>query len=176
MTLSVSLDTSFLITYADDTREHHAVAVQYVQACMTSNIPMFVSAIAIAEYEVKQQFADIQQGRFLPVNYNAMHAIKSAELYRKYKNIVRDAVRNPANEVIPHERNVIINDFNIVGQAEEEGITYILTDDSKTMEKMVNCLHINQHCNIRSIALYRGYDNASLYEHEFNLFSTHLRE
>jgi predicted nucleic acid-binding protein len=42
--IQVSLDTSFLISFADPDRPNHAVAVDYFRHCLAQQIPMWIAA------------------------------------------------------------------------------------------------------------------------------------
>jgi hypothetical protein len=42
--IQVSLDTSFLISFADPDRPNHAVAVDYFRHCLAQQIPMWTAA------------------------------------------------------------------------------------------------------------------------------------
>lgn len=57
--IQVSLDTSFLISFADPERKHHAVAVDYFRHCLAQSIPMWLSTVAAGEFEVGQPVSDL---------------------------------------------------------------------------------------------------------------------
>jgi hypothetical protein len=57
--IQVSLDTSFLISFADPERANHAVAVEYFRHCLASRIPMWLSVVAAGEFEVGQPVSDL---------------------------------------------------------------------------------------------------------------------
>lgn len=56
--IQVSLDTSFLISFADRTRKHHSIAKDYFNHCVEKQIPMWISVIAAGEFEVRQPVLD----------------------------------------------------------------------------------------------------------------------
>lgn len=80
--LQVSLDTSFLITFADPGRAHHAVALEYFRHCLTQRIPMWLSTVAAGEFEVGQPVSDLPLQNFRIQPYNLPHAIRAAALLR----------------------------------------------------------------------------------------------
>src|SRR5579872_6380657 len=84
--LQVSLDTSFLITFADPGRAHHAAAVDYFRHCLTQRIPMWLSAVAAGEFEVRQPVSDLPLQNFRIQPYNLPHAIRAAALFRAIKD------------------------------------------------------------------------------------------
>jgi predicted nucleic acid-binding protein len=55
----VFLDTSFLITLADPSRERHTVAKSFFQHFLATKMPMAISAIVVAEFCVKQKLATL---------------------------------------------------------------------------------------------------------------------
>ena len=58
------VDTSFLITLADKTRPNHLVAKQYFQECLLRRIPLYLSAIVVSEFQVKQAINDLPLRNF----------------------------------------------------------------------------------------------------------------
>src|SRR5438128_1658287 len=118
-----SLDTSFLISFADPNRPHHKAAVEYFRYCVAERIPMWVSAVAAGEFAVKQSFNDLPLRNFRIQPYNLAHAIRAAELFNQAQSISRAA---------DDRRPVIINDLKIIAQAAEEKIPFILTEDENT--------------------------------------------
>ena len=55
MAAGVLLDTSFLITLADKNRAHHEAARRYWQYFLENQIPIFLSAIVVSEFCIKQE-------------------------------------------------------------------------------------------------------------------------
>ena len=72
--IQVSLDTSFLITFADPERPNHAVAVEYFRHCLAQRIPMWISTVVAVEFEVKQPISDLPLQNFRILPYNLAHA------------------------------------------------------------------------------------------------------
>lgn len=100
----VSLDTSFLISFADPDREHHAVALEYFRYCSAERIPMWISTIAAGEFEVGQPISDVPLQNFRIQPYNLPHAIRAAALYRAQRQ----------EELGEDRRPIIINDLKIL--------------------------------------------------------------
>jgi predicted nucleic acid-binding protein len=140
--LQVSLDTSFLISFADPSRAHHAVALEYFRHCLTASIPMWMSVIAAGEFAIKQPVTDLPLQNFRVQPYNLPHAVKGAELYNR--------LQQHAGGRGGDARTVIINDLKIIAQAEEEQIPVILTEDENTLSRIVARLRraavIHVHC------------------------------
>ena len=147
--LQVSLDTSFLITFADPGRAHHATAVDYFRHCLTQRIPMWLSTVAAGEFEVGQSVSDLPLQNFRIQPYNLPHAIRAAALLR--------AIRVESAPSIEDRRPVIINDLKILAQAEEENIHVILTEDHNTLVRMAERLIKGGHIKVRVILLAEGF-------------------
>lgn len=55
MATGVLIETSFLITLADNSRKHHDAARKYWRPFLENQIPIFLSAIVVAEFCLKQE-------------------------------------------------------------------------------------------------------------------------
>jgi predicted nucleic acid-binding protein len=148
--IQVSLDTSFLISFADPTRTHHAVAVDYFRHCVAQHIPMWVSTVAAGEFEVGQPVSDLPLQHFRIQPYNLPHAIKAAAFFR----VQREGSSIPAVE---DRRPIIINDLKIVAQVAEEGISVILTEDANTLSRIAERLRVGGHTDVRVLLLAEGF-------------------
>jgi predicted nucleic acid-binding protein len=147
--IQVSLDTSFLITFADPGRVNHPVAVDYFRHCLGQHIPMWVSAVAAGEFEVGQPVSDLPLQNFRIQPYNLPHAIRSASFFRALR-----AENAPSGE---DRRPVIINDLKILAQAEEEGIPVVLTEDRNTLSRMAERLRQYGQAKLRVLLLTEGF-------------------
>jgi hypothetical protein len=101
--VQVSLDTSFLISFADPSRPHHAIAVDYFRHCLAQRIPMWISVVAAGEFEVKQPVSDLPLQNFRIQPYNLPHAIRAAALFRSLR---AESTHSSADDT----RRIIIND------------------------------------------------------------------
>jgi predicted nucleic acid-binding protein len=144
--IQVSLDTSFLISFADPSRPHHAIAVDYFRHCLAQRIPMWISVIAAGEFEVKQPVSDLQLQYFRIQPYNLPHAIRAAALLRSLQGGNSQPVENDA-------RRIVINDLKIIAQAEEEKIPVILTEDANTLSKIVARLRQANAASVHALLL-----------------------
>jgi len=148
--IQVSLDTSFLISFADPSRPRHAIAVDYFRHCHAQRIPMWISVIAAGEFEVKQPVSDLQLQYFRIQPYNLPHAIRAAALLRS----LQAGTAQPAEH---DTRKIIINDLKIIAQAEEEKIPVILTEDANTLSKIVARLRQANATSVRVLLLKDGF-------------------
>jgi hypothetical protein len=147
--LQVSLDTSFLITFADPGRPHHAVALEYFRHCLTQRIPMWLSVVAGGEFEVGQPVSDLPLQSFRIQPYNLPHAIRAAALLR--------AVREDSASFIEDRRPTIINDLKILAQAEDDAIPVILTEDRNTLSRLTDRLRGRGLVKARALLLVEGF-------------------
>ena len=147
--LQVSLDTSFLITFADPGRAHHAVALEYFRHCLTQRIPMWLSTVAAGEFEVGQPVSDLPLQNFRIQPYNLPHAIRAAALLR--------AVREDSASPVEDRRPIIINDLKILAQAEDDGIPVILTEDRNTLSRLTDRLRERGQVSVRVLLLSEGF-------------------
>lgn len=150
----VSLDTSFLISFADPDRANHAVAVEYFRHCLAERIPMWISVVAAGEFEVGQPISDLPLQNFRMQPYNLPHAIRAASLFRA----LRDASASQPED----RRPIIINDLKIIAQAEEEQIPVILTEDANTLSRLAARLRQQGTAAVHVLLLTEGFTPARL--------------
>ena len=147
--IQVSLDTSFLISFADPDRVNHSVAVEYFRYCSAQQIPMWVSVVAAGEFEVKQPISDLPLQNFRIQPYNLPHAVRAAALLRTLKDQPQASQED--------RRPIIINDLKILAQAEEENIPVILAEDANTMSRIATRLHQQGNFSVRVLLLSEGF-------------------
>ena len=162
--IQVSLDTSFLISFADPSRPHHAIAVDYFRHCLAQRIPMWISVVAAGEFEVKQPVGDLSLQNFRIQPYNLAHAIRAAALLRSLQADSSQPVENNA-------RKIIINDLKIIAQAEEEKIPVILTEDANTLSKIVTRLRQGNTTSAHVLLLKVGFTPGKLENPDQNEFT-----
>lgn len=78
---SVLVDTSFLITLADSSRRHHAVGWRYFDECARQGVIMYLSAIVIAEFSVRQSIEDLGLRHFIALSFTSAHALEAGRIY-----------------------------------------------------------------------------------------------
>jgi hypothetical protein len=148
--IQVSLDTSFLISFADPSRPHHGIAVDYFRHCLAQRIPMWISVVAAGEFEVGQPVSDLPLQNFRIQPYNLAHAIRAAALFR--------SLRSNNSQAAPDDpRKVVINDLKIIAQADEEKISVILAEDASTLSKIVTRLRQANAASVRVLLLKDGF-------------------
>jgi predicted nucleic acid-binding protein len=79
---AILLDTSYLISLADPTRAHHQAAVSYLREALKRGVPLYLSAVAASEFQVKQAVTDLPlrtQFRSAPFQHRPCHDRRVAD-------------------------------------------------------------------------------------------------
>lgn len=147
--IQVSLDTSFLISFADAARPNHCFAVEYFRHCVAKQIPMWISVVAAGEFEVGQPVSDLPLQNFRIQPYNLPHAIRAAALLRTLRSNSAPSPQEP--------RTIIINDLKLIAQAEEDQIPVILTEDANTLSRLAARLRQCNAVAVRTLLLSEGF-------------------
>src|SRR5665213_752086 len=153
--LQVSLDTSFLISFADPSRPHHAPAVDYFRHCLAQRIPMWISVVAAGEFEVKQPVSDLPLQNFRIQPYNLPHAIRAAALFRSLR-------AESSHSSADNARRIITTVLKIIAQAAEETIPVILAEDASTLSKIVARLRQANAVSVHVLLLKDGFTPGKL--------------
>jgi predicted nucleic acid-binding protein len=144
----ILLDTSFLITFANPARPQHAVARSYFRECLKRQIPIYLSTIAISEFQVKQSISDLPLRNLIVLPFNVDHARSCGHLIRQ---ISRDA---------GDDRVRVKDDFKLIAQCACEGISHILSEDKSTLLKYIDKANEADQFKIKSILLINGFDTS----------------
>lgn len=145
----VLLDTSFLISFADPTRKHHAVAVQFFKFFGNEGIPMFLSTIAAAEFHQEQPVTDLPLDAMVVLPFNLIDAMNAADLdftlYKRTLGVARDALKD---------------DFKLLGQVKAHDIAFVITEDEKSLYQFCRELREKHVLAARAIKLEDGFDKS----------------
>lgn len=142
------VDTSYLISLADPGRAHHHVAVSYLREALRRGVPLYLSAIAASEFQVKQAVTDLPLRNFEVLPFNIDHAMQAGLLMRVLKRDVGD------------DRGAVKDDVKLIAQAICESLTHVLTEDAQTLVKYVKRLNEAGQCDVKTILLADGFDTA----------------
>ena len=145
---SVLLDTSFLITWSDPTRANHAAAMAYYRECVRRQVPMYLSAIVISEFQVKQAINDLPLRNFVVLPFNVDHAMRCGL-------IIRSMTRDPEDD-----RVRVKDDFKLVAQCDCESICHLFTEDASTLAKYLNRARDTGLAATKVVLLKDGFDAA----------------
>ena len=146
MSPSVLLDTSFLISFADGRRKHHAVAMEYYRYLLETSIPIYLSSLVAAEFAVRQPVTDLPLRTFRVLPFNLTYAIQAAELDFKELRKPEDA------------RAVVKEDIKLLAQAAVENISHVLTEDARTLYRYCEQLRTTGKISTKAIKLVEGFD------------------
>lgn len=144
--MGILLDTSALISLVDKNRPNHSTAAQYYRLALEQRVPMFLSAIVVSEFSIKQPLADLPLKQFHTLPFNVPHAVRSAELWNRIKRDDKDS------------RSVVRDDIKLLAQADKENIPIILTEDENTLHKYCARLRQQGVIQIRTVLLVDGFD------------------
>jgi len=145
---AILLDTSYLISLADPARAHHLTAVSYLREALKRGVPLYLSAVAASEFQVKQAVTDLPLRNFEVLPFNIDHAMTAGLLMR---NLQRDA---------SDDRSAVKDDVKLIAQAICESLTHILTEDAQTLVKYLKRLNKDGASSVRPILLADGFDSA----------------
>lgn len=121
----VLLDTSFLISFSDPNRPNHAAGNYYYAEFKKRQVVMYLSTIAVAEFQVKQAASDLPLHAFEVLPFNFDHAVVCGTLSAQ---VNRDA---------GDDRGRFKDDLKLIAQCVSAGITHIATEDKNTLTKYV---------------------------------------
>ena len=152
---SVLLDTSFLITLASASRPHHGAALQYYRECVARHIPMYISTIVMAEFQVNQPVTDLPLRNLVALPFNADHAMRCGQLIDQAGR-ERDA---------GDDRVRVKDDFKLIAQCHLEGITHVFSEDANTLVKYLQrCGSPSASARLECVLMRNGFD-LSWFEH-----------
>ena len=114
------VDTRYLISLADPGRAHHQVAASYLREALRRGVPLYLSAIAASEFQVKQAVTDLPLRNFEVLPFNIDHAMQAGLLMRVLKRDVGD------------DRGAVKDDVKLIAQAICESLTHVLTEDAQS--------------------------------------------
>lgn len=144
----VLLDTSFLISFSDPARPHHAAALSYFRECVRRQIPMYLSAIVISEFQVKQAINDLPLRNFVVLPFNVDHAMKCGLM-------IRNMARDPEDD-----RVRVKDDFKLLAQCDCEGISHLISEDASTLAKYLDRARDAGLTTTKAVLLRSGFDTA----------------
>ncbi len=148
MSQGALLDTGFLITLFDETRECHESAKVYYKYFLDNQITMYVPTVVISEFSIKKSFMDMPVRNFTILPFNISDALRCATLdssyYRKKLNAgQRDAVKD---------------DFKILAQAHVQDVDFLVTEDERSMKLYCDALKADGLVAFKAISLRDGFD------------------
>jgi len=148
MAAGVLLDTSFLITLADKSREHYESARLYWRYFLENDIPIFLSTIVVSEFCIKQEIPPDLLRCCVVLPFNWDHAQRAAKLDWKrlrLEGVMRDALKD---------------DIKIIAQAEVVEADFAITDDSASFYRYGKTFKDAGDVRFKAIKLEDGFDRS----------------
>ena len=142
------VDTSFLISLADPARPHHDAAALYFREALRRGAPLYLSAIAASEFQVKQAVTDLPLRNLIVLPFNFDHAMTAGLLMRQLDRDAHD------------RRDVVKDDIKLIAQAVCESVSHVLTEDKQTLAKYVRRFNEAGQSAIKVVLLADGFDAA----------------
>lgn len=143
MPSGVLIDTSFLITLADNTRANHAAAVQYWKHFKDSGMPIYLSVIVVSEFEVRQEIPEGIRQACVPLVFNWSDAALTAKFDRHREK---------------EEGTAVKDDIKLIAQAVGHDVAFVITDDHQTFAKYSNRLREAGRVKFNTLVLRDGFD------------------
>ena len=148
MAAGVLLDTSFLITLAGKNRAHHEAARRYWQYFLENQIPIFLSAIVVSEFCIKQEIPPDMLRCCVVLPFNWDDAQRAAKL--DWKRL------RPAGV----ERDALKDDIKIIAQAAGVDAEFVITDDAESFFRYCKTFKEAGEVQFKAIKLEDGFDRA----------------
>jgi hypothetical protein len=147
MTISVLVDTSFLISLVDARRPHHATARSYYTYCLGNDVRLYLSALVAAEFSVKQPIGDLGLHNYVPLPFNLPDGV-----------VAGDFIADMTVTTAPDTRVAVRIDLMLLAQAKRAGVRVILSEDKSTLAKFCSRLREKGMLDCYVVLLSDGFD------------------
>ena len=126
----ISVDTSFLISLCDNTRDNHLIAKKYFKYFIDNKFRLLLSTIVVSEFHQKQDIGQVLKlANFILIPYNFEDAKMTAVVARLLGHGERSNGRAESKD-----------DFKIIAQSMNQRANFIITEDLKTLAKSLERL------------------------------------
>ncbi len=147
----ILLDTSFLIRLTNENDPLHPVALAYFEVAGKEKIPLHLSAIVVAEFEIKQILRAEIRDALIPAPFDYVEGKRAALFQREM------CEREPGDS-----RAMLRIDTLLMAQAHTRRLGAILTNDSRTLDKYLASLRAKNLTNVHTIVLSDGFELSRL--------------
>lgn len=148
MAAGVLLDTSYLITLADQNRAHHDAARRCWKYFLENQIRVFLSTVVASEFLIKQEIPPQILRCCIVLPFNWDDAQRAAKL--DWKRIRPSGV----------ERDALKDDIKIIAQAAQADVEFVITDDSESFYKYCQTFKKAGEVQFKPIKLADGFDSS----------------
>ena len=156
----VLVDTSYLINLYDSTKPKHRAAKKYFRYFLDKSIQMYLSTIVIAEFHQGQSIADlIRTGNYIVLPFNVGDATKSADAAHGLGG--QNRIARAGETTAKHK-----DDIKIIGQAESQGMDFLITDDRATLSRYAKVLKTLGAFQPKIIELSEEFDSTYFGDHQ----------
>lgn len=115
---------------------------------MRRQIPLYLSAIVISEFQVKQAINDLPLRNFSVLPFNVDHTMRCGILIRQLQ-------RDPIDD-----RVRVKDDFKLIAQCDCEGISHLFSEDQSTLVKYLERAQAPGQPATRAVLLRDGFDTS----------------
>ena len=149
----VFLDTSFLVSLCDSSRDTHETAKRHFQFWIETGTQMIVSAIVYAEYLARADIPPVILSTVTVAPFDAKAADLAGRIMRR-----RLEASLPTPEGTP--RDALKDDFKIIAHACECGAGIIATDDARTFPRFASfaAKNFSEAAGLRLVLLRDGFN------------------
>ncbi len=148
MSNSVLLDTSFLIALRNDKSDLNSLAKEYFDYFMQEKYNIWLSAIVLAEFNIKDKLEITPVYPFLkPLPFLNDHAILAAKKQRhRHESSSKESGKQG-------ERDSVKDDFKIIAQVEHSGISFLASSDTKMNTQIIKSIYPT-HCPFKFLDIH----------------------
>ena len=109
---------------------------------------MYLSAVVVSEFQVKQSINDLPLRNFVVLPFNIDHAMRCGL-------IIRSMTRDPEDD-----RVKVKDDFKLVAQCDCEAISHLISEDASTLAKYLRRANESGLAATKVVLLKDGFDAA----------------
>jgi predicted nucleic acid-binding protein len=129
---SVMLDTSFCIRLMDKSDPLHQNALDYYKYFLTEKITMHISTIAVAEYAVGDDPANLPLNNLQIETFDFLDGETAGSFHKE--------LSGNSNNIEGYNRRIIANDVKILAQIKTKKIDAVISKDLNSLRKYINPL------------------------------------
>jgi hypothetical protein len=141
----VLLDTGFVIALSKHDDRHHQIVREYWKYFLEHKMPMYLSAIVVAEFNIIMEIPDDILKCCVPLTFGYRDAVRSGKF---------DLLRGRAEG---ENRDALKDDMKIIAHAAGEGVDYVITRDPNSFVKYCNAMREHGKIRFRVIELSNGF-------------------
>jgi len=138
---SIMVDTSYCIRLMDKSDALHPNALDYFKYCLLNKISLHLSTIAIAEYAVGDNPANLPLNNFQIEAFDFLDAKIAGSFHRE--------IRGSQTNIPNYNRRIIANDVKMLAQISNKNIEAIISKDVASFRQYIQPLTAANLLNIK---------------------------